>query len=108
MSVVVARLDGVEAAATAARMNRVVPVEIMVGGDAVPATIFWFQCVVSPKHARVFVADDYTLASETQRPNCRRVNIHHSPLRGRGSVLVPASNTKFFYHRIFDPTSRRV
>ena len=48
--VVIAGRGGVGAATAPAQVYRVMPVIIVVGGNAVPASVFGLQCVMRPAH----------------------------------------------------------
>ena len=77
----------------AARVDRVVPVVVVVGGRAVPAAVLRLERGVVPLVARVLPGDDDALSGDAQRPDLRRVNLGDVPLdrvgglRGRGVPL---------------------
>ena len=68
----------------AAGVNGVVPVEVVIGGRAVPAAILGLERDVGPTHPGILVADDNALTGKAQRPDRRRVHIFDAPFdRGR-------------------------
>src|SRR5205823_7670537 len=74
-------------------MNRIMPVVVMISGDAIPASVVRLERVMSPALPRVSAADRDTLASEPQRPHIRRMCISYAGLDcRRGLRLRGGSN----------------
>jgi len=71
VTLIITGRDSVRSAGTTARVNRVVPVEVVVGRDAVPAAVFGFQRVVRPAHAGIKITDHYSLPGEAERPDLK-------------------------------------
>ena len=55
VAVIVARRHRVRAAGAAAGVNRVVPVVVVIGDDAIPAAILGLERVMGPAHAGILV-----------------------------------------------------
>jgi hypothetical protein len=83
MAMVVAGGQVVRPADAASRMDRIVPVVIVISINSIPATVVWFQRKVRPAHAGVLVAYYDPLSSEAQRPDRWSVHILHAPLDDR-------------------------
>ncbi len=90
VTAVVARFGRISAADAAATADGVVPVVVVVGGSAVPATILVDERRVVPIVAGVLPADDETLAGVAQRPHLRRADVLDIPFDGleRGWLWV--------------------
>ena len=78
--VVVAGHRAVRAADAAARVDRVVPVVVVVGRGAVPAPVVRLERVVRPAHPGVLVADHDSLPRVAERPDLGRVDLRHARL----------------------------
>ena len=78
MKKVIARERRIVAARIAgAVMNRVVPVEIVIGILPIPPTIVRLQRIMGPADTCVSAADNDTLASVTKRPDLWRMYVLH-------------------------------
>src|SRR5688572_25474092 len=79
VAVVIAGLLGVGAAGTAAAVDGVPPVIVVVGGRAVPATILVLDSKVCPAYTSILACYYYALACVTHGPHLGRVHVYHSP-----------------------------
>ena len=76
MTKVVARKRRIIAAGISnAVVNGVMPVVIVIGCDSIPATVMRLQRVMCPTLTGISAADCNSLASESQRPDIRRVRV---------------------------------
>ena len=90
-------------------MDGVVPVVVVVGCGAVPASVVRSQAGVGPAHAGILVGDDDVLAGVAQSPHLRGIDPLHSPLNdlrgvsGVGAVgdLVVTSGLDGIYPKGF-------
>ena len=106
MTIIVARSICIGAAHAPARVDRVVPVVIMIRGDAVPAAILRLERIVRPARAGIEIADNDAGALKAQSPDGRRVHIVHSPLhRGRGRRPI-RGRREICNFRLLDPARR--
>jgi hypothetical protein len=64
----------IRAVAVDVRVDRVVPVEVVVGARPVPATVVRLERIVRPAHARVLVGDDDPRARNAQAPEVGRMH----------------------------------
>src|SRR5258706_11313540 len=79
------------------------PVKVVVGSNAVPTTVLWFQRVVRPAHSGVEIAYDYALAGKAQRPDRRSVDVEHTPLDGVRGVRATRRDFEITDLGILDP-----
>ena len=61
-------------------VNCIVPVVIVIGGDAVPAAVVRLERVMRPALAGISASNRDSLAPETQRPYIRRVRVSDARL----------------------------
>ena len=80
VTVIVAGRHCVGAAGTTAAVNSVVPIEVMIGVEAVPTAILGFEGVMGPTHAGIQIAHNHALAGEAEGPDPGSIDIHHAPL----------------------------
>ncbi len=82
---VIARKRRVRAANTAAGMDAVVPVKVVIGVDSVPATVVRFERIVRPANTGVGARNDDGFSAEPKRPYIRRVRVSNARLDRRRS-----------------------
>jgi len=75
MAAIIARHKGIWPAGAAARVDAVVPVEIMVGNDAIPTAVMRLEGVMRPPNTGVCPTHYDALAEEAFRPYRRRVGV---------------------------------
>ena len=82
VTMIIARLQRVRPASPPARMNAVVPVEIVIRSHSIPSPVVRFERVMIPAIARVSRAYDDALTCKTHRPDERGAREADSRLNG--------------------------
>src|ERR1700730_10714628 len=82
MSIVIAGSEVISTARAASAMDRVVPIVVVIGGRAIPASIRGSDGVVGPTNSRVLIANDDSLPGVAHRPNLRRVDALYAQFDG--------------------------
>ena len=75
MKVVVARLWRIGTADATARMNRVMPIVIVIGRYPIPAAVVRFKRIMCPADTSVGARHHNILASKTKRPDLRGMRV---------------------------------
>jgi hypothetical protein len=80
MEEIIARLWRVRTADATAGMNRVMPVEIVIGHYPVPAAVVRFKRVMRPANTSIGTRHHNILPIESERPDIRRMRVSDSRL----------------------------
>jgi hypothetical protein len=84
MTEIVARLRRIIPTRVAhAIMNRVMPIEIMIGVDSVPPAIMRLKHLMRPANAGVCTSNHNSFSFESERPDIRRMGVNDTRLDRR-------------------------
>ena len=64
------------------------PVEVVIGRDAIPAAVLRFECIMRPPNTGIGTPNDDILSREALRPNGRGISVGDSRLDRRRRIRL--------------------
>ncbi len=103
VAIIIARSGRIRTANSAAGIDRVKPIVIMVRRRSVPAAILRLENVMCPSNAGVEPADDDSLPCESHRPYLWSIYVCNAPFNNVGSIRPGGGGRVLRDPFVFDP-----